>query len=303
MVLFPIRVADQRDTLSRWHAEVYEHELKHEGTVHRGGRWLQRRDKGREHSWLQDNPHERGSTLRGDARRYQAAMHRLETLIEDPSDRAIFHRASQDERLLRLLYERLLSSMEPEVAATMMSLEERRRAALLRPGLEAIRDAIAEEEKAAATPSRPASQGGGSQPVAPAVMGSAAASGGGGGLMPAELQRASWQWEEACQALSEEWQLLIEARLRQERAALVNSEAGRAHDAIAGAPADGSPHRSAEGARTAQRLLEKDTSTLTHLLARLSSDDVRASCAWVHDSLGEWTRELAALAGWTSTEL
>ena len=33
MVLFPIRVADQRDTLSRWHAEVYEHELKHEGTV------------------------------------------------------------------------------------------------------------------------------------------------------------------------------------------------------------------------------------------------------------------------------
>ena len=63
MVLFPIRRADQRDTLSRWHAEVYEHELKHEGTVHRGGRWLQRRDKGRELSWLQDKPQERKSRL------------------------------------------------------------------------------------------------------------------------------------------------------------------------------------------------------------------------------------------------
>lgn len=43
-------------------------------------------------------------------------------------------RASQDERLLRLLYERLVNSLEPEVATAILSLDRRRRAALLRPG-------------------------------------------------------------------------------------------------------------------------------------------------------------------------
>ena len=39
----------------------------------------------------------------------------------------------------------------------------------------------------------------------------------GGSLTPTELQRASRQWDEACQTLPEEWQL-IEVRLRHERA-------------------------------------------------------------------------------------
>ena len=62
----------------------------------------------------------------------------------------------------------------------------------------------------------------------------------GGSLTPTELQRASRQWDEACQTLPEEWQL-IEVRLRHERAVLINSKAGQAHEAIARAPADGSP--------------------------------------------------------------
>ena len=47
-----IRSAEKPSTLSRWYKEVCAAESKHDGMVHRGGRWLQRRDRGQEQSWL-----------------------------------------------------------------------------------------------------------------------------------------------------------------------------------------------------------------------------------------------------------
>ena len=290
-----IRSAEKPSTLSRWSREVCAAESKHDGMVHRGGRWLQRRDRGREQSWLQDTPHERSSALRGkEGRRIAAALHHLESAIEDPSDRAIFQRSLQDERLQRLLYTRLIDSYEPEVVAAMHMLEDRRQMALLRPGLDALRTTLSDEESTAAFGSSQPS----SHPSTPAAVGgvnSVSRSGGGSGssLSPVELQQAEMRWDETCQALAEEWQLLIEVRLRRERAAAVASEYGATNEAMAG-PADGSPHKSEVGAwRCSACWRDADSSALAPhrrkypRFLRMDSSQ-----------MDEWTRQLVALSAW-----
>ena len=245
-------------TLKRWHDEICAYEMQQDGMVHRGGRWLQRLEKGRQAAWQRSleskAPADRGATrLKGDAKRIAAQLHRLEATV-DPSDRAILQRATQEERVSRLLTDRMTASLEPDVAAALTLLDEKRRSALLRPGVAAVQRTSTEDDGAGAS-SRPSS------PATPQVfpMGGAAAatSSSTGALTAAESMRAAMDWDEACQALSEEWQLYIEATLRRERSRVAQREDA----ALAGAPADGSPHRSAAGAQHVQILLEEDEST------------------------------------------
>ena len=80
-------------------------------------------------------------------------------------------------------------------------------------------------------------------------------------------------------------------------------EHGATNEAMAGAPADGSPHKSEVGALAVQRMLERDPMTLTHLLSRLTDESIHASCAWIQSQMDEWTRQLVALSAWSGSDL
>ena len=228
MVLGLIVATPSTSTCERWHAEIQTAELHHDGMVHRSGRWLQRRVRMCEATWLAsstaDEERRQRSQMGPEARRIHAALHHGE---QTAPDQKILKRAPLAERIERLCAERLRSSLGPIAAAQIDLLDERRRDALLRPCKEAMLTSIAEEQSRSA-------------PVALTASALEAAT----APPPADDNvRAEADWEEACQALAEEWQLSIATLLEvefhhaMEHAAAQYTQAVAAHEANAQAAA------------------------------------------------------------------
>ena len=209
-------------TIPRWIAEVASFEREADGTVRRGHKWLQRLERAREQRWLSSlGPEERvhASQLPVERRQLLAALHRLESTMA-PSARAILRRSTLHERLDLLCYERLRGALDADAHSAMISLDECRRQALLRPAPAALA-AVLEPSDAPPPPPPPPPTGGGYGTVSQAEEEEAAYAAAAakvaeqraklsGEVIEADERRGALDWEAACEALAEEWQLMIE---------------------------------------------------------------------------------------------
>jgi hypothetical protein len=214
-------------TIPRWIAEVASFEREADGTVRRGHKWLQRLERAREQRWLSSlGPEERvhASQLPVERRQLLAALHRLESTMA-PSARAILRRSTLHERLDVLCYERLRGALDADAHSAMISLDECRRQALLRPAPAALAAVL---EATDAPPPPPPPPGGGYGSVSQAEEEEAAYAAAAakvaeqraklsGEVIEADERRGALDWEAACEALAEEWQLMIEVSAADER--------------------------------------------------------------------------------------
>jgi hypothetical protein len=216
-------------TIPRWIAEVASFEREADGTVRRGHKWLQRLERAREQRWLSSlGPEERvhASQLPVERRQLLAALHRLESTMA-PSARAILRRSTLHERLDVLCYERLRGALDADAHSAMISLDECRRQALLRPAPAALA-AVLEATDAPPPPPPLPPPGGGYGSVSQAEEEEAAYAAAAakvaeqraklsGEVIEADERRGALDWEAACEALAEEWQLMIEVSAADER--------------------------------------------------------------------------------------
>ena len=210
-------------TIPRWIAEVASFEREADGTVRRGHKWLQRLERAREQRWLSSlGPEERvhASQLPVERRQLLAALHRLESTMA-PSARAILRRSTLHERLDLLCYERLRGALDADAHSAMISLDECRRQALLRPAPAALAAVLEPSDAPPPPPPPPTTTGGGYGTVSQAEEEEAAYAAAAakvaeqraklsGEVIEADAQRGALDWEAACEALAEEWQLMIE---------------------------------------------------------------------------------------------
>ena len=270
--------------LRQWHREVVAHEMASDGYVRRGGRWLHRLAQAREAACAAAP--RGGATDRADLmnvsrpehKRLAASLFHLEQSIPD---RAVLQRATVEERVERLCRERLRASLPAGFDAALAALDDKRRDALLRPGPEAVQATLEDERKAPP----PADDDRRSSPATPTPLAAHASAAAQSPLRVDHAVRAEADWDAACQALAEEWQLAIEVLLQRER---------EATERRAAAPA---------GAAPPPLPPEEQPSTLSHLIATHDERALRDSCAHVHAALGGWVRELGALAAWRPAEL
>ena len=216
MVLFPVAPPAQASTLAQWYAEVIAHEREVDGFVNRGGRWLQRLERARVGQWsrsLEPSAAKEAAKLSADQRRLHGALHRLEER-QSPANRAILRRSTLKERVDVLCGFRLRQALMADVAAELAGLDERRRGALLRPGPDSLIDLV-------------------EQPAAEE----------GADLDP---MRGEADWEAASNALTEEWQLMLDVLVRAEGRTTTPAASAEVVAASSGG-ADGSSPAAATG--------------------------------------------------------
>ena len=297
MVLLEEQPPPLPPTLPQWLAEVAAFERDFDGHVHRGHKWLARLERARQQRWISsiDDAVERRrlAALPTDQQRVLASLHRLESRMP-PADRAILHRSTLRERLDVLCQERLRAALDADSQSVVLSLEERRRASLLRPGPAALEVAISEAEAraeaeavaaaaAAAATSDFATSPEKTENLAKARSDLAKATVGEGPISEADERLGALDWEAACDAVAEEWQLMIEVMLRSE---LRQKEANEAAIAAAADKAGATASRidRQDAFLASQAAAAQPVQPLGHVLGSLGEREMRASCGAVMQS-------------------